>query len=150
MRKKLVLLISVLILSTSFSSLVYAHTYNSDGMNDLNTQEDLVISPLWTYILDVWQTFDISSSGKAEIVATMDTKNSETDSLKIVSNLQQLKNGSWTTIKSWTSTTKSTSLIIQGTWYVSKGYSYRLVTNYYAYNGSVVESTSRVSNSIGY
>lgn len=150
MRKQLTLIACTLILFTSFSSFTYANTYNPNKIDNLNTRENSVISPLWTYILDVWQTFDISSSGKAEIVATMDTKNSEVDNLKIVSNLQQLKNGSWTTIKSWTSTTESTSLILQGTWYVSKGYSYRVVTNYYAYNGSDVESTNLASRIVKY
>lgn len=135
----------------SFSSSVYANTSKSTSeVHSLNTEEDLIISPLWTYILDVWQTFDISSSGRAEIVATMDTKNSEVDSLKVVSNLQQLKDGSWTTIKSWTSTTESMSLILQKSWYVSKGYSYRLVTNYYAYSGSEVETTSIISRIVEY
>lgn len=150
MRKKLILLTCILILSISFSSLAYADTYNSNEVGDLSSKEDLIIAPLWTYILDVWQTFDISSSGKAEIVATMDAKNTKSDSLKIVANLQQFKNGSWTTIKSWTSTTESTSLIFQKSWYVPKGYSYRVLTNYYAYSGTDIESTSIASKVVVY
>ncbi len=149
--KKTNLLICILVLSISFSSSVYANTFNTTNESySLNTKEGSTTSQLWIYILDVWQTFDISNSGKAEIVTTMDTKNSEVDSLKVVSNLQQLKDGFWTTIKSWTSTIESTSLILQKSWYVSKGYFYRLVTNYYAYSGLEVETTSIISRIVGY
>ncbi len=89
MRRKLILIVCILVLSISFSSSAYANISNTTNeVHSVNTEEDLIISPLWTYILDVWQTFDISSSGRAEIVATMDTKSSEVDSLKVISNLQ--------------------------------------------------------------
>lgn len=135
-------------LSICFSGSVYAET--NDYVEKDSTYEAMDVTPAWTYILDVWQVFDISSSGRAEIATLMDTKNGDTDSLKIVSNLQQLQNGSWTTIKSWTRTTEATLLTLEATWYVYKGYSYRLVTSYYAYSQGDVESVSLTSRTVDY
>lgn len=93
MQRKLILIVCILVLSISFSSSVYANTSNTtNAAYSLNTEEDLVISPLWTYILDVWQTFDISSSGRAEIVATMDTKNSDISNKNNIIKLYLLNN----------------------------------------------------------
>ena len=68
------------------------------------------------------------------------------DSVRVDAYLQQYKDGSWMTIKSWTSTSAGTNSGLSETYYVAKGYSYRLVSTGNVYNGGVsVENTTFIS-----
>lgn len=113
------------------------------------TETENTISPRFTYIDRVSTGLAISSSGIASCTATGITFTAS--SAKLVCRLQQYKNGTWTTIKSWTDTgTPSTS--IANSYAVYSGYKYRTYTSFYVYNssGSLLESTACYSSTRTY
>lgn len=88
--------------------------------------------------------FDISTDGKATISVYLTARN--IDSVKVDASLQQFKNGNWLTIKSWTNTSAGTYAGVSGTYYVAKGYQYRILSTGYVYlNGIILENTSYLS-----
>lgn len=107
--------------------------------------EQLIVQPKFTNI-SIFQTgFDISSTGKASVNVYLTAQN--VDSVKVDTSLQQFRNGAWTTIKSWTNTEAGTNAGLSGTYYVAKGYSYRLVSSGAVYQKStVIEKTSYTSD----
>jgi len=115
--------------------------------NDVTQQ--LVIRPNFTYIWIFQTGFDISSTGKASVNVYLTAQN--VDSVKVEASLQQYKNGAWTTIKSWSNTETGTNAGLAGTYYVAKGYSYRVVSCGSVFkSGNLVEITSYTSNSKTY
>lgn len=111
--------------------------------------EQIIVQPKFTNI-SIFQTgFDISSTGKASVNVYLTAQN--VDSVKVDANLQQYKNGIWTTIKSWTNTAAGTNAGLSGTYYVAKGYSYRIVSNGFVYKGSkMIETTTYTSDTKKY
>jgi hypothetical protein len=121
----------------------YAKTTNSNGSG--------IYRPFWTYIQTVYNWMDINSSGKATMVSDMDTYTGTVTKVKMTNYLQRYQNGSWTTVNSWSQTTTGTYGYWSDTYYVYSGYNYRLLTHYYAYNGTtLLESTSLTSGTVYY
>lgn len=140
MKKSLKVVISIIIL------LILTLTQHGEAV-ELNDIED--IQPLFTNINIFQSTFDISSSGKSSNTVYLNARN--VDKVEVKANLQQYKSGSWTTIKSWSEFGNQTSYGFTKYWYVTKGYSYRLVSYGYVYKGNkVVDSTSITSRIITY
>lgn len=116
-------------------------------LNDAH--EQLVIQPYFTYIAIFQTGFNISSTGKATVDVYLTAH--DVTSVTVEAYLQQYKNGSWTTIKSWSNTESGTDAGVAGEYYVAHGYQYRFVSRGYVYkSGSLVESTSYTSDSITY
>jgi len=69
--------------------------------NDLKNEysEQIIVQPYFTNISIFQNLFDISSDGKVSVTVYLTAQN--VDSVKVDANLQQFKNGFWTTIKSW-------------------------------------------------
>jgi hypothetical protein len=112
--------------------------------------KDSPIGPMWTSIVDFANTFSISSSGEA-IVNSQLHANSNINRVVLTTSIQQYKNGSWTTIKSWSSTSYSSSGLIDQNWNLVSGYNYRLVSSGSVYeNGTLIETTSYISASRWY
>ncbi len=131
MKKRLLLVI--LAISTFFSFSSAFASQNNGGM----------MQPMWTNISTVGGGVSISSSGVASLSARM-VAYDPVNNTKITTSLQQYKNGSWTTLSSWSQTSYSRNCSWASSKSVTKGYTYRLVCNYYAYNGStLLESTSK-------
>jgi len=108
-----------------------------------------IIQPYFTNITIFQNYFEISAVGKASVSSYLTGR--EIDEVRVDASLQQYKNGSWTTIKSWTATSFGTNAGLNGTYYVAKGYSYRLISNGKVYrNGIVIEQTSYLSESKNY
>ena len=84
---------------------------------------------------------EIDDYNNASISVTVDASSKDADSLKVTCALQQLKNSSWKTIKSWTESADDTGLIMEEEYAVYKGYSYRLKVTAKAYNGSTLKET---------
>lgn len=99
--------------------------------------EGATIQPLWTEISQFNNSFNITSSGRADIDSTMYAF--YVDLIEVNAQLQQFKNGSWTTIKTWTGTSDDIYCSVTGSWYVLKGYYYRLVST-----GTVYENGQQV------
>ena len=109
------------------------------------------ITPYWTYIHTVYDWMGIDSSGKASMVSDMDTYSGSVTQVKMVNYLQRYQNSTWSTVNSWSQTTSGTYGYWSNTYYVYSGYNYRLLTYFYAYNGStLVESTSLTSGTVYY
>lgn len=107
------------------------------------------VSPMFSYINVFQSTFDISDSGKTSNTVYLDARN--VDKVEVEAHLQQYKGGSWNTIKYWSSFNNGTSCGLSKDLYVISGYSYRLVTYGYVYQGSnLVESTTDISSMIYY
>ena len=105
----------------------------------------------WTYIHTVYNWMGINDSGKATMVSDMDTYSGSVTQVRMTNYLQRYQNGSWTTVNSWSQTTPGTYAYWSNTYYVYQGYNYRLLTYFYAYNGStLLESTSLTSGSVYY
>ncbi len=107
------------------------------------------IKPMFKNINVFQATFDISSNGKSSSTVYLNAR--DVDKVEIKADLQQYKGGSWTTIKSWSSSKEGTNHDFTKDWYVTKGYSYRLVSYGYVYKGNkIVEGTSSTSEVIKY
>lgn len=114
---------------------------------EINEIENIQL--LFTNINIFQSTFDIASNGKSSSTVYLNSRN--TEKVEVKSYLQQYDSGRWATIKSWTGSKSSTSYGFTHNWYVSKGYSYRLVSYGYVYNDNkIIESTSNISRIINY
>jgi hypothetical protein len=107
------------------------------------------IQPCWTEISQFNNSFNITSSGRADIESTLYAFS--VDLISVKTNLQQFKNGSWTTIKTWTGTSEDAICSVVGSWYVLKGYAYRMVSTGTVYiGGQQVEKVDYKSSIIWY
>jgi len=105
-----------------------------------STGNNAIVTPFFTNITLFQNVFDISTDGKASISVYLTARN--VDSVKVDASLQQFKIGNWLTIKSWTNTSVGTYAGVSGTYYVAKGYQYRLVSSGYVYkSGNLIEQT---------
>lgn len=70
----------------------------------------------------------------------------QVNSIRISAYLQRLQNGSWVTVKNWSQDYQGSSALWSKSWFVNKGYYYRLTTYFYVYgkNGAH-ESTVLIS-----
>lgn len=111
--------------------------------------KDYEIRPMWDYIMTFSNAFDISKWGKATADCTISSFNA--DELSVEIRLQQYKDNTWITIKTWTNREPAPYCGVGGQWYVMSGYYYRIYTIGKAYkNGVVVEKTTYVSPSKKY
>lgn len=110
---------------------------------------DRLIQPYFSNISIFQNVFDLSSGGKASISSYLTAR--DVDQVTVEANLQQNKNGVWTTIKTWSNTSAGTNSGTSGTYYVLRGYGYRLMSVGKVYkNGILVEQTTYVSETKNY
>ena len=112
-------------------------------------REEIIISPMYTYISSGGAIISIDSSGKATAETNV-TGNSNVTSIAATINLQQYKNDSWKTIKTWNENSSSRTLRFSNTYYVSSGYKYRVSSTVTAYSSKYSETVSFVSSSCSY
>ena len=141
MNKKIIIFLLVMLMTGIFTMPSVA---SSSEVND-----DIGVSPMFTYIIDAETQIFINSSGKAT-VETYLTGNNQVTSTKAIINLQQYKNGRWTTIKTWNESSSTRILNFSSTYYVNSGYSYRVQSTVTAYSGTNSESTTLTSSSQSY
>jgi hypothetical protein len=136
--QKLKWMLCLLVLSFAFTVPTFADG-NEPSLSKSNGNY-VIVSPFFTNITLFQNVFDISTDGKASISVYLTARN--VDSVKVDASLQQFKNGNWLTIKSWTNTSAGTYAGVSGTYYVAKGYQYRLVSSGYVYkSGNLIEQT---------
>lgn len=80
------------------------------------------------------------SNGVATCTASA-RASSAIDEIRIVSKLQFYQSNTWLTLQTFSETSYTYYSSLVGTYNVSRGYSYRLVTTYQAYIGGVLEET---------
>lgn len=139
----IILIIGLLIINAPISAFAL-NEERVGSSSELNT-----VKPMWTEIAEFTNGFNISSTGKATIESILYAF--DVDEIQIDAKLQQYKNGSWITIKSWTSNSYDIYCTIGEIWYVMSGYSYRLVSTGMVYeNSKLVEQTTYTSETYRY
>ena len=108
--------------------------------------ETNTITPYWTAMIQPFQSFNITD-GKA-IVGAETFAGSNASSVYVLASLQQFKDGTWVTIKSWSNTQNGSYVSLSQTWYVTSGYTYRLVTYHTTYFSGTSESTTLTSRNV--
>lgn len=143
-KKKLIKIISTVLMVCVLGIPVHAE---ADVI--MKVKEQMIVQPFFTNINLFQNGFTISSDGNASVRTYLTASN--VTSVKVEASLQQYKNGSWTTIKSWTKTSNGTNSELAGNYYVTKGYSYRVVSKGYVYKGTtLVETTTNTSDTKTY
>jgi hypothetical protein len=139
-KRKLIQLIGL----TLMISMIVIPVHAQESTLYQKASEKLIVQPYFSNISIFQNGFDISSSGKASVNVYLTAQN--IDSVKVDASLQQYKNGTWITIKSWMNFELGTNSGLSGTYYIAKGYFYRLVSNGIVYkSGVIVERTSFTS-----
>ena len=105
-----------------------------------------IVTPFFTNITLFQNVFNISTDGKATISVYLTARN--VDSVKVDASLQQFKDGNWLTIKSWTNTSAGTYAGVSGTYYVAKGYRYRIISNGMVYMKQVLLEKSNLISDV--
>lgn len=142
MRKRVFLLVLVIMLLCTAPVQVFALETNSEN--------GLEMGPLWVNITSFVNASDITGSGIFEFETRLYAR-SNIDKVVIDASIQQYNNGSWQTIKSWTSTSYSSSGSMYQNWAVMSGYYYRLVSTGLVYQNNVLmEQTSYTGPSYWY
>ncbi|MEW6623475.1 MAG: hypothetical protein AB1420_10180 [Bacillota bacterium] len=141
MFRKVIVLLLITIFACSMN--IPAKASISKDTFDIGLPGD--ISPSWVMIKTVTNGLDISSNGNASMVSRISTYN-DVDIIQISAHLQRYEKDSWVTVKNWTETYEgSSSALWSKSWYVNKGYSYRLMTYFYVAKGSSDEGTILIS-----
>ena len=106
----------------------------SINAQELQTNPDSeVITPRYSYTDDAYADLSISSSGAASCSASA-TATSPSYEVDLTMTLQR-NNGGWKTVRSWTNSA-DWSVSLNGTWYVTPGYDYRVETKATVKNSS--------------
>lgn len=120
------------------------------AMPAMAAEEESTISPRYTYIQYMSAGLDIDDTwGLTDCSAGCTVYGG--DSVILTCSLQQYNGSYWTTIKSWTSTTKPSALITKN-YGVYSGYTYRVKASCSVYNssGTLIESGTCYSNQVYY
>ncbi len=116
--------------------------------NEEMTEKAPVSGVKMTYINSVYTSLSISSSGLSSSY-TFIMAYPGVDEVRISMYLQRYDNG-WKTVKHWAQDFTGTYGSLSKNWYVAKGYNYRVLAYFYAYDGSDSESISRTFGSVWY
>lgn len=126
-----------------FHQVFYEDTLKVDTFNERFKYFDLLSS-----------TISVKSLGRAVCTSTALIDSSYQNQL--VMTLQKSNNGKdWTNIKSWNGVnpelTGDVSICLENSYYLTKGYTYRLITTINVYNGNrLLESSGMYSNEVYY
>ena len=137
MKKRLITALLVMLLLSSFAVPALASV--------VELKDGIIISPMFDYISTAEAQIYINSSGKAT-VSTDVFGNSSVTNISSTIRLQQYRNGSWTTIKTWNESSNSRILNFSDTYNVAAGYDYRVQSIVTAYSGTQSESTTLTSS----
>ena len=102
------------------------------------------VDPRWTHFTTVVGDLDITSSGKATALASVTANRSKVDLVKVTCNLQRLEGSTWKTIKSWSEESVPEAphaVLMEKTYYVVEGYSYRIEVKSKAYQGGTLQES---------
>lgn len=135
MKKIIILSLAILMMSLNLVS-----------MNSVQASTPVSIQPMFSNIAVFSNSYTLSTSGVVSVASYITASN--VDSCRVDVSLQQLKNGVWTTIKTWTNTSIGTSVGLSGTYPVQGYYYYRIVSTGAVYKkGALIEKTTYISTS---
>lgn len=106
-------------------------------------------TPRWSHWTMLSGEIVIKSENKALISVVCDCSSAEANKVKVTTELQQF-DGSWKTIKSWTESRDSTGFLMEKTYGIAKGYSYRLKVTARAYKDTKLLETVTETFDYGY
>lgn len=145
MTKKLIIMVLSIALMTGM--LTYPMNANAISLQDVNSGD--IFQPMYSNVNSFINNFEIDSQGKSSVYSNLSVR--DADQARVDVYLERYTNGSWSTIKTWTTTENSTIAYIMKDWYVAKGYFYRMRSTGYAIkNGVVQETIYYISTSIYY
>ncbi len=101
-----------------------------------------------TYISQVYTSLTISSGGLSNSYARINAYPG-VGRVRISMYLQRYDSG-WKTVQHWTQDFTGTYGSLSKNWYVTSGYEYRVLTYFYAYDGSNSESIYRIHDGVWY
>lgn len=113
-----------------------------------NPMEAIGIQPLWATIAEIAPSLDIDSLGEAESPANVIAPG--VDKISITVALQQNRNGTWYTLKSWTENVYDDHGYCIGYKSVDSGYQYRTKSYVYTYINNILMDSTSVTSSIKY
>lgn len=109
--------------------------------------------PRWSYFISIMGDMDVEDNGKATVMADVIANRDKVDKIKVVCRLQRLEDDGWKTIKSWTVSSDEVdpaTVALEKTYYIHKGYSYRVQLNSKAYVGGSVKEEITSNFDYGY
>ena len=124
-------------------------TYADAGSND-HSEDNIIITPQMLYISQAYGNLSITSAGLAQVQCYVEGYSGTVTKVSIKAELQQYKNGDWVTINSWNQSSNSYRLTLSKSMAVPKGYSYQVVADVTAYNGSDSETQTVISSEVHY
>ncbi|MDD4780224.1 MAG: hypothetical protein PHT02_06350 [Tissierellia bacterium] len=136
----LLLLAFIMVLTNS----IYANTYAMI----VDLIENTTVTPYYTTIL--WVSNGLKHESDGKLICQGDTNVQQGYIAGVKMELQKLSD-SWTTIKTWDSTSDDSEMYLYKEWYVVRG-TYRLKLTHTALNssGRVVETVIKYSNIVTY
>ncbi len=114
------------------------------AMKPVNAQTENAISPYMLYIRQTTSVLSISGTTATVDCSTLGVVGEATKA-KIIAELQ-VKNGSWTTVETWTDTQNSYRASVYETYSVTKGKTYRVKATATVWEGSQSEIQTVFSN----
>ncbi|PKM49415.1 MAG: hypothetical protein CVV02_16250 [Firmicutes bacterium HGW-Firmicutes-7] len=134
--KKLVSLIILCLCMTSVSAM--ATEAPSSNLIEKKISADIK----YVELAQVSGFLSINSLGKATICANASTASNNVTKTVVVADLMQYKNGGWIKYKTWTETNYKDYADLMSTYYVPKGYQYKVVATVTVYDKYGVELDS--------
>lgn len=115
---------------------------------DITTDDVITVSPQMENINEYTAYLDIDSTGNATITSSVKGFSGITNRVKISARLQQYAGGKWVTLETFETEKDSYSASLKCTHKVSKGYTYRVQANVYAYSDTSSEMRIVTSNQV--
>lgn len=114
-------------------------------------QEQTVVQPRFTYISSISVGLGIDLDGRS-VSDTGVTLHESIHDGRIDMKLQRYKNNAWQDVKSWSVTDDGPNIDIEGIWYVTPGFDYRVESTVRVYNanGRIIEMTTEYSPIVEY
>ena len=115
------------------------------------TCSSAAVQPRWKYVSTVGGNIDISSLAIVSASGFGTASSLQVTKTVCKVTLQQMKNGKWTDLKTWSATANMRSASVTTKhWAVEHGYSYRLYVTLDAYNGNALLETGNSIVDYGY
>lgn len=104
------------------------------------------IAPHWSYLMMISGNLEVDDYNSARVSVAATSDPSDTDSLKIVTRLQQY-DGGWKNYETWTDNVSDPDALLEYYTAIPKGYSYRVRVTVSTYkNGKLLESATENFN----
>lgn len=129
--------------------MVFAGSIPSLAM-EVTTDDVIAVSPQMECIDRANAHLSIDSNGNAIITSYVSGLCGIINHVKTSAKLQRYVDGNWVTVKTFTAEKDSWSMSTEDTYKVSKGYTYRVQANVYAYSDTSSEMRIVTSNEVHY